>query len=870
MNRSGGNLDVERVRDATDLVRLIGEHVKLDRKGREHVGVCPFHDDSSPSMHVVSHKGPGFYKCFACGASGDCFTFVKEYHRIEFREALQMLAERAGIPLQPLGGRGSSGRTSDQPTRNDLLEACRFALGFFRQTLAHPQRGTTGRDVIEQRGISPEMVEAFGIGYAPPGFDNLRERIEQSDIAVRSAVGAGLLKRRDSGGNYDAFRNRLMFPIGDEMGRPVAFGARIIDPEDTPKYLNSPETRIFNKSATLFGLHLARRAIVDAGHAIITEGYTDVIACHQAGVANVVGTLGTALTPDHAERLARSTDRAVLVFDGDTAGQKAADRAVAVFFRSNVDVRVCILPDGKDPDDFLREHGAEGFRAQVDGAEDALRWKLGRFRAAADPSAGVSAREQALSAFLDDLTDLGFAAMSTVRRQLVLDQLQRLLRIPVVELDGQLRRRETERAARARRDRDRQRARDARPRPAPDGTSGTSETSATRSTASAPAPTSGSGPGSAPARRSGSTAGNAKTAQAPAKSGSQTTSTSGSTSGPKGGSIAASTSAAAAAASSAPSTEIPVDADGRPLIAPGDVDIDPDDVGPLAGPLDHDPRSAAAPVITTAAEHHASPASEHISRARRLAERDFAALALTDAETLARLCREVAAVDAEARAAAAAALRESSDPDTIPPGRIAARLDGLHDGQPLGEDHDPHTAPALLPWLTARGSFADAAAHTVARCMAEWIAAGGSEVAPAPGTARIMDESPDESTRMQVATLHFEGERLSESARSRDASGPDPVAVALDALLECLGRERAAAAGNRARMDAAAGAMDAEGLAALIEERRRQGASPSAIARRPPGSPRPPGPRPGSGYRPPSGNGRSGRFSGPRHPAPPP
>jgi DNA primase len=307
-----GQSDIDRVRDATDLVRLIGEHVPLKPRGREHVGLCPFHDDHSPSMAVVTHKGNAFYKCHACGAGGDAFDFVQNYHKMDFAEALRFLADRAGITLTPRpspGQRSASGEADEHDgrtvARSSIREANAFAAAFFRKVLQHPEAGSVGRELIDKRGISAEMAEQFMLGYAPDSWDKLLATITRKGMSVEPFAAAGLLKPRKTGdGFYDAFRHRLIFPITSEVGQPIAFGARAIKADDEPKYLNSAESSVFQKSRTLYGLHQAKRSIIDSRTAVITEGYTDVIACHQAGFTNVVGTLGTALTREHA-RLSR-------------------------------------------------------------------------------------------------------------------------------------------------------------------------------------------------------------------------------------------------------------------------------------------------------------------------------------------------------------------------------------------------------------------------------------------------------------------------------------------------------------------------------------------------------------------------------------
>lgn len=432
-----GGSDIEKVRDATDLVQLIGEHLSLKPRGREFVGLCPFHDDHRPSFAVITHKGSAFYKCHSCGAAGDAFTFVQQYHKMDFAEALRFLAERANITLSH---RRDELREAGAPSRAELRKATAYAADFYRKTLADPDRGDAARRAIAQRGISDAMAEQFGLGAAPDQWDGLCAKLRAKPSAVRVAEAAGLLRQRNGGhGHYDYFRNRLIFPICDETGTPVAFGGRALDSDDTPKYLNSPESAIFIKSRTLYGLNLAKRAIIDSGRAVVTEGYTDVIACHQAGVRNVVGTLGTALTREHATVLARLCDTVALVFDGDEAGVRAADRAVEVFFATPVDVRICILPDELDPDELLRQAGgAERFREALDKSVDALDFKVARFRDRLDGVRSLSGRQKALEGFLGELVDLGFDQMQGVRKRLVLTQLADLLGVSLTDLQASM------------------------------------------------------------------------------------------------------------------------------------------------------------------------------------------------------------------------------------------------------------------------------------------------------------------------------------------------------------------------------------------------------------------------------------------------
>lgn len=432
MSQPGRENDWERVKSATDIVRLVGEHVKLKAKGREYVGLCPFHDDHSPSMCVVPAKG--IFHCFVCGAGGDCFAFIARFLRMEKHEALKYLAEKANVELTPWkpahGGRTGEQAEPTGPSRRDLLDAAAFAQDYFRTLLRHPEHGQAGRAVVAKRGISAEMVETFGVGVSAARWDGLLLTLRSRGLHERAFVEAGLLKKRESGdGCYDSFRNRLMFPIHDVGGRVIAFGGRKIDEQDEPKYINSPETRLFSKGQTLYGLFQASQEIRRLNEAVITEGYTDTIACHQAGVRNVVATLGTALTRDHANLLSRYCERIVLLFDGDDAGQRAADRAVEVFFAEPIDVKICTLnkhTDAKDPDELLkREGGAEVLRQAFDVSTDLLTYRFLRVKAKL-AGAGMSALARGIEEEIARLKELGLADVDPIKKRLVVRHLAKL------------------------------------------------------------------------------------------------------------------------------------------------------------------------------------------------------------------------------------------------------------------------------------------------------------------------------------------------------------------------------------------------------------------------------------------------------------
>ncbi len=414
------NGDKEKVQEATDLVRLVGESVSLRPKGREFAGLCPFHDDKTPSMQVSPQKQ--IYKCFSCGAGGDAFSFVMNYHKMTFVESLKYLAERAGIELTPWkpDGRGGAGEGENKGPgeRKRIAAANEQAVGFYKALLRHPQHGQDARDYLKRRGVSAEMIDKFGLGYAPDRWDGLVTMIRDKAWDKFGFEKASLIRAKKSGdGDFDFLRHRLIFPIFDAIGRPIAFGGRKLREEDEPKYLNSPETPLFNKSATLYGLHAAKKPIIDAKTAVIVEGYTDVIACHQAGATNVVAALGTALTPEHVRELRRYCEQVVLVMDGDAAGQKAADRAIQVFLTGDLDVSIAVLPGGSDPDDLMKSGGLDAWREVIARAQDALAFAFDRVQAKLDAAETVTGRQHAVEAFMDQLIQLGLTETGGVRRR---------------------------------------------------------------------------------------------------------------------------------------------------------------------------------------------------------------------------------------------------------------------------------------------------------------------------------------------------------------------------------------------------------------------------------------------------------------------
>ena len=342
----------------TDIVEVVGSRVQLKRKGREYSAPCPFHDERTPSFYVSPAKQ--FYHCFGCGAHGTAISFLMNYDRLEFLDAVDELARRVGMEIP----RDTQQRNANPETR-DLYGAMEAASTFFRDQLANSGKA---RAYVEKRGIAKDIVERYAIGYAPDGFSVLRDALGTDPRRMQLLERGGLFSKNDKGHVYDKFRDRLMFPIHDRRGRTIAFGGRVIDPEDSPKYLNSPETALFHKGRELYGLWQARQANQKLERLIVVEGYMDVVALFQHGVTQAVATLGTATTADHAELLFRNAPDVYFCFDGDAAGRRAGWRAVESVLPRMKDGRQAFflfLPDGEDPDTIVRKEGAVGFDARL-------------------------------------------------------------------------------------------------------------------------------------------------------------------------------------------------------------------------------------------------------------------------------------------------------------------------------------------------------------------------------------------------------------------------------------------------------------------------------------------------------------------------
>lgn len=411
-----------------DIVDIIGKYVSLKPAGANMKGLCPFHEEKTPSFTV--HPAKQIFKCFGCGAGGDVFKFVQLKENVDFLESRRMLADQAGISLDDEGGRGVA---SSGPGKSDLARINEWAQRIFRKNFQEPV-GENARQYVENRGITQEATETFGLGLAVDSFDSLVRQAGRDRIDLKLLLAAGLVKSNSRGGYYDAFRHRLMFPIGDTSGRIIGFGGRTLG-EDPAKYLNTPATALFDKSANLFGLNHARDGIAEKKRAIVVEGYTDCMMAHQHGFTEAVATLGTAMTEAHARLLRRFTERVILLFDSDAAGQKAADRALSVTVATGLDVLVTQVTEGKDPCDYLLSVGKLGFELLLKQAVPALEFKWRQVLGAYDATDTGAGRQRAIEAYLQDLaTWFARGVVDPIQKGLLLSQLSKVLSIPAEEL----------------------------------------------------------------------------------------------------------------------------------------------------------------------------------------------------------------------------------------------------------------------------------------------------------------------------------------------------------------------------------------------------------------------------------------------------
>ncbi|NQT00394.1 MAG: DNA primase [Planctomycetes bacterium] len=431
------NSAVVQVQQANDIVDVISEHVSLKRKGREMVGLCPFHDDNRPSMNVNAVKQ--IFKCFACGAGGDVFKFLQMRENLTFPQAIERLAERAGIKLTRQKGRAKPSNRPGRPTSEDidpnkLAKINAWAAKYFQQNLQDKQKGKHACDYLAQRRITPESIKNWQLGLAINSPDDLLSTARSKNAQVKLLEPAGLITAQ----NQDKFVNRLMFTITDVTGRVIGFGGRTLD-ETGAKYINSPTTPLFDKSNSLYGLEQARHQIVSTGTAVVVEGYTDCIMAHQFGCTNVVATLGTSFTAGHGRILRRYAKKVILLFDSDVAGIEAANRALDVCLAQRIDIRLASVPEGKDPCDFLLTAGKERFEQILSDAVDVFQFKWNRLTAGLGSDDTLTGKRLAIEEYLQTIsTALWAGNISPIDRGLIVNRISKIIGLDNKQINAEL------------------------------------------------------------------------------------------------------------------------------------------------------------------------------------------------------------------------------------------------------------------------------------------------------------------------------------------------------------------------------------------------------------------------------------------------
>ena len=357
---------VNEIRTKNDIVDVVGEYVQLKKQGRNYFGLCPFHNENSPSFSVAPDKQ--IFHCFGCGAGGNVFTFLMDVEGYSFGEAARSLAERVNIPLEINVNEASDGQ-KQKHALDAMYEAHDLLRKFYHHLLVNTKQGQDALEYLLQRGFTMESIEKFQLGYSLDSWDYVHNFLKKRDFSIERMENAGLLVRRENGENYfDRFRNRIMFPIFDRQGKTIAFSGRALAPGDEPKYLNSPETPLFNKSKVVYNYHLARPFIRKKGAAVLFEGFADCISADRAFVHNGIATMGTALTEQHIQLLKRSTDTIIICYDSDAPGIEAANKTADMIRDHGLNVKIALMPNGYDPDDYIKEFGEEKFQNDIIGA----------------------------------------------------------------------------------------------------------------------------------------------------------------------------------------------------------------------------------------------------------------------------------------------------------------------------------------------------------------------------------------------------------------------------------------------------------------------------------------------------------------------
>lgn len=419
---------VKMVKEASDIVDVVGSYISLRPAGQQTFkGLCPFHDDHRPSFDVDPKRGR--YRCWSCGKYGDVITFVQEYEKVEFAEALEILAKRAGINLE------KKENLVQNRLRGSMLDSVRWASDQYHQCLQESPLAAEARSYLSSRGLEDEIIRQFGLGFAPRRGDWLLELAHNDGVDVGMLEQVGLIGRKtDKPGLYDRFRDRIMFPIRNVLGNTVGFGGRIMPSspfvDKAPKYYNSSDSPLFSKSEQLYGIDQARNSIGKAGYLAVVEGYTDVMMAHQMGVGNIVATMGTAINARHLRQLRRWTSKVVLVFDADAGGEQGVDRALELFVTNDMDLAIATLPEGLDPCDMLFNDGPEAFQEVLKGAVDALEFKLSSILAEISrDGASVETKRKATDSILSVLARIPVESSpsSQLKMQLMLGRIGKRL-----------------------------------------------------------------------------------------------------------------------------------------------------------------------------------------------------------------------------------------------------------------------------------------------------------------------------------------------------------------------------------------------------------------------------------------------------------
>ena len=419
---------IDDLRRQSDIVRIVQDYVTLKKAGANWVARCPFHKETKPSFSVNPAKE--IFYCFGCQKGGSVFNFVMEIERVTFPEAIKIVAEKSGVPLPKMIDDGRfEARKRDS---DEVIELNQWALQWWQDQL-QSKAATSVRQYLKQRGLTEETTKTFKLGFAPDSWEALSTHLRQKGATQEQLERSGLVVKKDEGGSYDRFRGRLMFPVFDAQGKPIAFGGRTLDPEGEPKYLNSPETSAYTKGRHLFGLNLTRDEIRRNGFCILVEGYLDLIVPYQFGVKNLAASLGTALTPEQVKLIGRFARKVVVNYDGDRAGVQAAKRAIETLLAEDLEVKVLVLPDNADPDDFIRKYGVTEYQQQRGKAQPHIQFVIDqavRDRNLHNPADKAAAVEETLPfvrAVRDSIQRRGYFDEAMDRLRIPNDQRRELL-----------------------------------------------------------------------------------------------------------------------------------------------------------------------------------------------------------------------------------------------------------------------------------------------------------------------------------------------------------------------------------------------------------------------------------------------------------